>query len=156
MTNLYLQSPSLLCLDFMTGAKSRNPIGAMRVFFPLSLCFSRKQIQVDEIFVHESFTKTGDKVNDIALLRLGNSIFRMIFDSTGLRMISDYTRFNVRESCKLWSLAWFHSILKRNGIGTTKWQLNDNRMTNQEDPFASLLYKEWHGQNYGGMTKFMG
>ncbi len=33
--------------------------------------FSRKQIAVDEIFVHENYTSTGEKVNDIALLRLG-------------------------------------------------------------------------------------
>ena len=39
--------------------------------------FSRKQIQVDEIFVHENYTTTGDKVNDIALLRLGNLISRI-------------------------------------------------------------------------------
>ena len=26
---------------------------------------------MDEIFVHENFTSTGDKANDIALIRLG-------------------------------------------------------------------------------------
>ena len=42
-----------------------------RKFFPLPLLFSRKKIPVDEIFVHENYTTTGEKVNDIALLRLG-------------------------------------------------------------------------------------
>ena len=42
-----------------------------REFFPLPIFFSRKQIVVDDIFVHENFTTTGEKVNDIALLRLG-------------------------------------------------------------------------------------
>ena len=36
------------------------------VFFP------RKQIKVDEIFVHENYTSSGSKTNDIALLRLGD------------------------------------------------------------------------------------
>ena len=35
------------------------------------LSFPRQQIQVDEIFVHENYTVTGSKANDIALLRLG-------------------------------------------------------------------------------------
>ena len=34
--------------------------------------FSRKKVEVDEIFVHENYTNTGSKENDIALLRLGN------------------------------------------------------------------------------------
>ena len=29
-------------------------------------------MEVDEIFVHENYTNTGSKENDIALLRLGN------------------------------------------------------------------------------------
>ena len=33
----------------------------------------RRQIKVDEIFVHENYTTTGSKANDIALLRLGES-----------------------------------------------------------------------------------
>ena len=35
------------------------------------ISFPRQQIQVDEIFVHENYTVTGSKANDIALLRLG-------------------------------------------------------------------------------------
>ena len=35
------------------------------------ISFPRQQIQVDEIFVHENYTVTGNKANDIALLRLG-------------------------------------------------------------------------------------
>ena len=35
------------------------------------ICY-RKQVRVDEIFVHENYTNTGSKENDIALLRLGN------------------------------------------------------------------------------------
>ena len=69
---LFLRSPSLFYLDFTTGQKSRNPKGAVK-FFPLPLLFSRKQIPVDEIFVHKNYTATGAKVNDIALLRLGDS-----------------------------------------------------------------------------------
>ena len=42
-------------------------------FYSLSLFLSRKHIQVDEIFVHENYTTTGYNVNDIALLRLGES-----------------------------------------------------------------------------------
>ena len=37
-----------------------------------NICY-RKQVRVDEIFVHENFTTTGSKVNDIALLRLGEN-----------------------------------------------------------------------------------
>ena len=33
----------------------------------------RKEVRVDEIFVHENFTTTGSKANDIALLRLGET-----------------------------------------------------------------------------------
>ena len=29
---------------------------------------------VDEIFVHENYSRSGDKANDIALLRLGTNI----------------------------------------------------------------------------------
>ena len=35
------------------------------------ICY-RKQVGVDEIFVHENYTNTGSKENDVALLRLGN------------------------------------------------------------------------------------
>ena len=31
----------------------------------------RKKVRVDEIILHENFTTTGSKANDIALLRLG-------------------------------------------------------------------------------------
>ena len=34
---------------------------------------SRRQIKVDKIFVHENYTATGSKANDIALLRLGDN-----------------------------------------------------------------------------------
>ena len=37
--------------------------------------FYRKQVRVDEIFVHENFTTTDSKANDIALLRLGKAEF---------------------------------------------------------------------------------
>ena len=36
-----------------------------------NICY-RKQVRVDEIFVHENFTTTGSKANDLALLRLGD------------------------------------------------------------------------------------
>ena len=38
----------------------------------ICICY-RKQVRVDEIFVHENFTTTGSKANDIALLRLGEN-----------------------------------------------------------------------------------
>ena len=62
-------------------SKKSEPKRCQESFFPLPLFFSRKQIPVDEIFVHENYTTTGEKVNDIALLRLGNLIFRLISDS---------------------------------------------------------------------------
>ena len=59
----------------MIGAKSRSPKGATKWFlFPKCYFFSRKQILVDEIFVHENYSTSGDKANDIALLRLGTNI----------------------------------------------------------------------------------
>ena len=68
-----------------------------RKFFPLPLLFSRKKIPVDEIFVHENYTTTGDKVNDIALLRLGNLIFRLIFGSTRFNISRHLTTFDDQE-----------------------------------------------------------
>ena len=48
--------------------------GARAVSRKTSIYFIyRKQIRVDEIFVHENFTTTGSKANDIALLRLGEN-----------------------------------------------------------------------------------
>ena len=59
----------------MIGAKSRSPKGATKWFlYPNCYFFSRKQILVDEIFVHENYSTSGDKANDIALLRLGTNI----------------------------------------------------------------------------------
>ena len=62
-------------LSIMLGlhdrSKKTEPNRCREVFFLLFFFFSRKQITVDEIFVHENFTTTGEKVNDIALLRLG-------------------------------------------------------------------------------------
>ena len=44
------------------------------VFLDLTFVFVlRRQIKVDEIFVHENYTAIGSKANDIALLRLGES-----------------------------------------------------------------------------------
>ena len=57
MTKKYLSST----LDSI-GPFSRNH----------NICY-RKQVRVDEIFVHENFTTTGSKANDIALLRLGEN-----------------------------------------------------------------------------------
>ena len=45
-------------------------------FAPISNICYRKQVRVDEIFVHENFTTTGSKANDIALLRLGDKSFK--------------------------------------------------------------------------------
>ena len=43
-------------------------------FLDLTFVFVlRRQIKVDEIFVHENYTAIGSKANDIALLRLGES-----------------------------------------------------------------------------------
>ena len=36
----------------------------------------RKKVRVDEIFLHENFTTTGSKANDIALLRLGKNSYQ--------------------------------------------------------------------------------
>ena len=47
-------------------------INSMMAFAPISNICDRKQIRVDEIFVHENFTTTGSKANDLALLRLGD------------------------------------------------------------------------------------
>ena len=45
-----------------------------RALFKKSFIFVyRKQVRVDEIFLHENFTTTGNKANDIALLRLGKN-----------------------------------------------------------------------------------
>ena len=44
------------------------------ISLPNCYFFSRKQILVDEIFVHENYSTSGDKANDIALLRLGTNI----------------------------------------------------------------------------------
>ena len=70
-TNWSMLRGYLFCLDFMTGAKSQSPKGNKEQISLLIFPFSRKQIPVDEIFVHENFTSTGDKANDIALIRLG-------------------------------------------------------------------------------------
>ena len=92
-----MQSPSQFCLDFTTGAKSRSPKGAtvdqiniMSVsisqdglvfsvllnpclYENLLVFFPRRQIKVEEIFVHENYTAaSSSKANDIALLRLGD------------------------------------------------------------------------------------
>ena len=51
-------------------------------FFQISvlICiFSRKEISVDEIFIHEGFGTTNHRTNDIALLRLSNFNFSSIF-----------------------------------------------------------------------------
>ena len=66
-----------IMLGLYDRSKKSEPNRCHESFFPLSLFFSRKQIQVDEIFVHENYTTTVDKVNDIALLRLGNLISRI-------------------------------------------------------------------------------
>ena len=45
-----------------------------RALFKKSFIFVyRKQVRVDEIFLHENFTTTDNKANDIALLRLGEN-----------------------------------------------------------------------------------
>ena len=45
---------------------------SMMAFAPIGNICNRKQVRVDEIFVHENFTTTGSKANDLALLRLGD------------------------------------------------------------------------------------
>ena len=45
-----------------------------RALFKKSFIFVyRKQVRVDEIFLHQNFTTTDNKANDIALLRLGKN-----------------------------------------------------------------------------------
>ena len=44
--------------------------------FTLSVLCCRKKVRVDEIFLHENFTTTGSKANDIALLRLGKNSYQ--------------------------------------------------------------------------------
>ena len=55
------------------GSLGNLTILGFRIFFQFCevISFPRQQIQVDEIFVHENYTVTGNKANDIALLRLG-------------------------------------------------------------------------------------
>ena len=61
-----------ILLGLHDRSKMSEPNRCGEVFFNShALFFSRKQIVVDEIFVHENFTTTGEKVNDIAVLRLG-------------------------------------------------------------------------------------
>ena len=43
--------------------------------------FLRKRVSVDGIFVHENYTATGSKANDIALLRLGHTLSSHLFSS---------------------------------------------------------------------------
>ena len=55
--------------------------------FPSSHCFSpRRQVRVDQIFVHENYTSTGSKANDIALLRLGEILFPVLGKSFPLNI----------------------------------------------------------------------
>ena len=61
-----------ILLGLHDRSKKSEPNRCREVFSTLTF-FARKQIAVDEIFVHENYTTTGDKVNDIALLRLGES-----------------------------------------------------------------------------------
>ena len=56
----------------------------MMALAPIGIICYRKQVGVDEIFVHENFTTSGSKANDIALLRLGD---KSIEDHKSYRII---------------------------------------------------------------------
>ena len=43
--------------------------------------FPRKEIEVDEIFVHENYETNGSKGDDIALLRLSKNILNILENS---------------------------------------------------------------------------
>ena len=43
--------------------------------------FPRKEIEVDEIFVHENYETNGSKEDDIALLRLSKNILKILKNS---------------------------------------------------------------------------
>ena len=50
-------------------------------------CFSRRrQVKVDQIFVHENYASTDSKANDIALLRLGEILFPVLCKSFSLNI----------------------------------------------------------------------
>ena len=65
-------SPTHLLQDIYGSLGNLTLLGC-RIFFSFyeDISFPRQEIQVDETFVHENYTVTGNKANDIALLRLG-------------------------------------------------------------------------------------
>ena len=65
-------SPTHLPQDIYGSLGNLTLLGC-RIFFSFyeDISFPRQEIQVDETFVHENYTVTGNKANDIALLRLG-------------------------------------------------------------------------------------
>ena len=74
MENKLLRKLSRSSLDFTIWARQQSSTGDGWYVFALigNICY-RKQIRVDEIFLHENFTTTDNKANDIALLRLGKN-----------------------------------------------------------------------------------
>ena len=70
----------LVLLGLHDRSKKSEPNRYKKVNFLPHLRFLRKQIPVDEIFVHENFTTSGDKANDIALLRLGEHFHKDLAD----------------------------------------------------------------------------
>ena len=70
----YSFSAFISWVDTMTKKISFEYSRHHRALFKKSFIFVyRKQVRVDEIFLHENFTTTDNKANDIALLRLGKN-----------------------------------------------------------------------------------
>ena len=61
-----------ILLGLHDRSKKSEPKRCHEQCFGEIIAFSRKEVKVDEIFVHENYTITGSKANDIALLRLGD------------------------------------------------------------------------------------